>query len=342
MVTAAAVMSLAACQSAPAARQASVSAPPGPVVAGASVPVVAHPDPLSLVHNDDPALEADKRVVFDMWRTVLNAGHQEAADDFVAEDYIQHSPFQRSGREALKQTFSVIPRRDEIPEVMSPPLVAFVAEGGLVLLVAVETLPEPEGEGRYVTTHFNLFRVEDGQVVEHWHPDATPPCPDLPSAEEGGPQPVQAATGRARLALLEAATPDLAANKRVVFDFTRHVVDGDRAAAARALDEHVVEHNPTGASALHGAAVTLAGREDMPFDTSLERPLVAFVAEGDLVAQVLKVELPNPYSAGDAYTTVWIDLYRIADGRIAEHWDAALKPGTDVVEMGSACGAGES
>jgi hypothetical protein len=30
-------------------------------------------------------------------------------------------------------------------------------------------------------------------------------------------------------------------------------------------------------------------------------------------------------------------MYRIAGGRLAEHWDAAVKPGTEVEEMGSEC-----
>jgi hypothetical protein len=28
-------------------------------------------------------------------------------------------------------------------------------------------------------------------------------------------------------------------------------------------------------------------------------------------------------------------MYRISDVRLAEHWDAAVKPGTEFVEMGS-------
>lgn len=333
-------LSLAACREAPEPEpeRVSLTPPPPQSMPGKPVPVVAHPDPLAVLHNADPALAANKRLLFDMWRTVLNAGQLEAADRFVAEDYIQHSPFQRSGREALKQTFAVIPRREEIPEVMRPAPVTILAEDDLVVLVAVEELPEPDGSGTYTTTHFNMFRVVNGQLAEHWHPDQTAPCPDLPSAAEGGPQPVSGVAGTAQYALLEAATPELAANKRLVFDMRRQMIDAGREEVADLyLTEDYIQHNPNAATGREGVKAYFSTRDDRPIATTLESPLVAMLAEGDLVLQVLKTEASNPYREGKTYTSTWFDLFRIENGRIAEHWDAAIKPGTNVVEMGSEC-----
>jgi predicted SnoaL-like aldol condensation-catalyzing enzyme len=316
----------------------SLTPPSARIAAGMPVEVIAHSDPLSVLHNEDPVLAANKRLVFDMWRTVLNAGHLEAADDFIAEDYIQYSPFQRSGREALKQTFSVIPRRDEIPEIMRPAPVTFIAEDDLVVVVAVEVLPEPDGSGTYTTTHFNMFRVQDGRFAAHWHPDQTPPCPELPSAAEGGPQPVTGLDGAAQFALLESSSPELAGNKRLVFDMWRQLVDAARVEMADLyLAEDYIQHNPNTATGREGAKAYFATREAQPIETSIHSSLVAMLAEGDIVVQVLKVELPHPHREGDAYTTTRFDMFRIADGRIAEHWDADIKPGTHVVEMGSEC-----
>ena len=352
LVAAVTVILLAACRKAPDAdagkADVAVSAtttapvlqtpPPPPIEAGKPVPVIAHADPLSVLRNDDPALAANKRLLFDMWRTVLNAGHQEVADKFIAEDYIQHSPFQRSGRAAMMKTFSVIARRDEIPEVMRPAPVTFVAEGDLVVLVAVDSLPEKEGGGKYTTTHFNMFRVKNGLLSEHWHPDDSPPCPGLPSAAEGGPQPVTGATGTAQFALLTASSPQLANNKRLVFDVSRQLVEaGHEEVADMYLADDIVEHNPNIATGRAGVKAWYASREHKPIEPTLRAPLVAMVAEGNLVVQIVKVELPDPFRKGAIYTTTWFDMYRIADGRIVEHWDAAIKPGTRVEEMGAAC-----
>jgi predicted SnoaL-like aldol condensation-catalyzing enzyme len=312
--------------------------PPGPVAPGTPAPVVPHPDQLALLHNDDAGLASNKRLLFDMWRTVLNAGQIERADEFVALDYVQHSPFQRSGRQALKDVFSVIPRQDEIPATMRPAPVTILAEDDLVVFVAVDEMPEPDGAGTYTTTHFNLFRVANGQLAAHWHPDRTPPCPELPSAADGGPQPVTGAAGTAQFALLEAAHPGLARNKRLVFDAWRHLFDAGREELVTLyLAEDYVDHNPNGASGRSGALAWFAGLEDRPIATSIGSDLVAMIAEGDLVVQVRKLELPNPRRAGERYTTTQMDMFRIADGRIAEHWDASVKPGTIVEEMGAEC-----
>lgn len=316
----------------------SLTPPPAAFVPGEPAPVIAHPDQLALLHNDDPALAANKRLLFDMWRTVLNAGHLEVADELVAENYIQHSPFQRSGRQALKDVFAVIPRRDEIPAEMRPPPVSILAEDDLVVFVAVDQYAEPDGSGSYTTTHFNLFRVADGRLSEHWHPDQTPPCPDLPSAANDGPQPVAGAAGSAQYALLAAGLPALARNKRLVFDAWRHLYDAGREELVELyLGEDFIDHNPNASSGRAGARAWFASLEDRPIATAIGSDLVAMIAEGDLVVQVLKLELPNPYRPGDSYTTTRMDMFRIADGRIAEHWDASVKPGTVVEELGAEC-----
>jgi predicted SnoaL-like aldol condensation-catalyzing enzyme len=347
-LTVAVLLSLTACQpasertdrEATADSPTALTPPPGPFEPGEPAPVIAHPDQLALLHNDDPALATSKRLLFDMWRIVLNAGHLERADEFVAENYVQHSPFQRSGRQALKDVFSVIPRRDEIPAEMRPAPVTILAEDDLVVFVAVEAMAEPNGSGSYTTTHFNLFRVANGQLAAHWHPDQTPPCPDLPSAAAGGPQPVTGAAGAAQYALLEAADPTLARNKRLVFDAWRQLFDAGREELVELyLAEDYVEHNPNGASDRAGARAWLASIEDRPIATAIDHELVATIAERDLVVLVQKLTLPNPWRAGDSYTTTQVDMFRIADGRIAEHWDAAVKPGTVVEELGAECAA---
>ena len=311
---------------------------PSRVLAREPAPVVAHPDQLSLLHNDDAALAANKRLLFDMWRTVLNAGQLERADEYVALDYIQHSPFQRSGRQALKDTFSVIPRREEIPAEMRPAPVSILAENDLVVFVAVDEFAEPDGSDTYTTTHFNLFRVANGRLSEHWHPDQNPPCPDLPSAADGGPQPVTGAAGSAQFALLESAVPALARNKRLVFDAWRHLYDAGREELVPLyLSEDFVEHGPNAASGRDGAREFFASLEDRPIPTAIARDIVAMIAEGDLVVLVQKLELPNPFRPGATYTTTMIDMFRIADGQLAEHWDATVKPGTVMEELGAEC-----
>jgi predicted SnoaL-like aldol condensation-catalyzing enzyme len=49
--------------------------------------------------------------------------------------------------------------------------------------------------------------------------------------------------------------------------------------------------------------------------------LVAIIAEADRVVVATRRELPDLAEEGQTYTTTWFDLFRIRDGKIAEHWN---------------------
>jgi predicted SnoaL-like aldol condensation-catalyzing enzyme len=298
-----------------------------PVANTSPAPVVGHPSPLSLLESDDPALAANKRLVFDMWRGILNAGRVELADEFLAEGYIQHSPLLPTGRAAFRNIMSAVPRRDEIPELVEPPVIAFVAEGDLVVMTFVEELPEPDGSGTYTTTHFNMFRIDDGRLAEHWHSLQGPPGPDLPLPEDGGPQRVTGVSGIGQIRLLGSPDPKLANNKRLVFDMYRNVIDANREELADIyLAEDYIQHNPNVPTGREAIKPYLAARDDLPIEMSLRSPLVAMVAEGDLVVQAVMYEHADPRHEGRTYTSTGFDMFRVAEGRLAEHWDAARKP----------------
>ena len=304
----------------------SLAPPSAAAVFGEAVPVTGHPDPLSLLDIGTPEQVRNKHLVFDFWRSIVNAGQVELADTLQREDYIQHSPVLPTGREAFKQIFSVVPRRDPAPALVSPPLVSIIAEGDLVAMTLAETLPEPDGIGTYTSTHFNLFRIEDGQLAEHWHSVQTPPGPEVALPENGGPQLVNGARGTDQLSMLTAATPELAANKRLVFDMWRQIIDaGHEELADLYLTEDYIQHNPNAATGRDGFQAYIAARDELPIDISIENDIVAILAEGDLVVLALRREYPHPVYNNTIYTTTWFDMFRIENGRIAEHWDAAVK-----------------
>jgi predicted SnoaL-like aldol condensation-catalyzing enzyme len=309
-----------------AAGRTSLAPPPAQIIAGRPVAVVGHPDPLSLLGNADPVLARNKRLVFDMWRGIVNAGHVELADTLLAAGYTQHSPLLPTGRDAFKTIFSTVPRQDEIPELVQPPLISIIAERDLVAMTLAEPVPEPDGSGTYTTTHFNMFRIENGRLAEHWHSLQGPPGPDVLPPDEGGPQPVIGVSGSDQYALLAADDPALAENKRLVFDMWRHIIDAGREEMADLyLSEDYIQHNPNAATGREGFKRYFSTRDDTPIEAWIRDPLVAMIAEGDLVVQAIKFEYPHPYRDGATYTTTWFDMFRIEDGLIAEHWDGASK-----------------
>ena len=57
----------------------------------------------------------------------------------------------------------------------------------------------------------------------------------------------------------------------------------------------------------------------------MKAPLVAIVADGDYVVLAFARENADPADSAKKYTTTWFDMFRVQDGKIAEHWDPAQK-----------------
>jgi len=59
-----------------------------------------------------------------------------------------------------------------------------VAEGDFVVVSTVQPLPDPRSPGKiYTTTHFDMWRIQDGKADEHWdEAQLGPPPGSTPSA----------------------------------------------------------------------------------------------------------------------------------------------------------------
>jgi predicted SnoaL-like aldol condensation-catalyzing enzyme len=138
-------------------------------VAYAQVPPTAAPDQAALLKSSDAKLAANKKLVFDMWRAIIQAGHAEMAPQFFTESYIQHNPNVATGRDAMVAYMkSTRPVRAIDPKITFP-VIAIMAEGDLVMVATVSYAPDPESPGKkYAGTHFDLFRIENGKIAEHW------------------------------------------------------------------------------------------------------------------------------------------------------------------------------
>ncbi len=124
---------------------------------------------LLLLESNDPEVEANKRLVFDMYREIVQGGHADRAEHYFTPGYIQHNPNVASGRQALVDFLrgSRPPRPLEDRIVL--PLITMIAERDLVLVVGQRPETDEHGEP-YVTTWFDLYRIEDGKIAEHWDP----------------------------------------------------------------------------------------------------------------------------------------------------------------------------
>jgi len=142
----------------------------------AQVPPTAAPDQAALLKSDDPTLAANKKLVFDMWRAIIQGAHTELAPKYFTKDYIQHNPNVATGRDAMVQYMKSTRPVRAIDPTITFPVVAIMAEGDKVLIATVTYSPDPTAPGtKYAGTHFDLFRIENGKIAEHW--DSVPKDP---------------------------------------------------------------------------------------------------------------------------------------------------------------------
>jgi len=131
----------------------------------AQEPVVGATDRAALFHSTDPAIDARKQVVYNIYTKIFEENRYDLVDVYMTKRYIQHNPNIASGREAVKKLF----RESRLPK-MTIPVVAVVAEGDMVVVASAMVLPRPGGQlgETYTTTHFDMWRFVGNQVDEHW------------------------------------------------------------------------------------------------------------------------------------------------------------------------------
>jgi len=138
------------------------------IARGAEPVVAASPEAQrAMLASSDPQLAANKKLVWDMWRTFLQGGDINAADKYLAPEYHQHNPNADTGLEGVKAYFRAAGRQATPPKETIDGLVAITAERDLVTVARVRELTDKAGN-KYTTTTFDLFRVANGKIVEHW------------------------------------------------------------------------------------------------------------------------------------------------------------------------------
>jgi predicted SnoaL-like aldol condensation-catalyzing enzyme len=141
------------------------------IVAYAALPVVAVPPEKQkdLLKSSDPKLAANKKLAYDFFRVLLRGRQLDQADKFMHADYIQHNPNAETGMAGFKAYFSALPGGPQpVPDTLDG-LVAIQAEGDYVTLSFVREYDDPTAPGKkYTTTWFDMLRITNGKVAEHW------------------------------------------------------------------------------------------------------------------------------------------------------------------------------
>ncbi|MEM9548664.1 MAG: nuclear transport factor 2 family protein [Bacteroidota bacterium] len=169
-------------------------------------------------------------------------------------------------------------------------------------------------DGDYVFTHteydffgpkigFDVFRFEDGLIVEHWDNliEVMPPNPS-------GRTQIDGVTESTDLDKTEA-------NKALVKDFiTAILVNGQMDKVANYFDgDNYLQHNPAVGDGLSGLGAALQTMAEQGIKMEYFK-IHKILGEGNFV-------LAMSEGAFGGKPTAYYDLFRIENGKIAEHWD---------------------
>jgi len=125
------------------------------------------PDQQALLQSSDPKQAANKKLLFDFWTEVFQTRDMSKAPEYMHEDYMQHNPAVPTGRAPFVNFFGTLPKQEKKNTIDN--LVTIVAEGDLVVLAFKVECKDPRNPGStYTTTWFDMLRVKDGKVAEHW------------------------------------------------------------------------------------------------------------------------------------------------------------------------------
>ena len=118
------------------------------------------------------------------------------------------------------------------------------------------------------------------------------------------------------------------ANKKVVYEFYRQVWEtGNAELLPQFYAADFKEHNPAvPPGGLDGLARYLKVRfpTAKPAGKELQNPPAMVQVDGDLVTWTFRREAKDPKD-GSTYNAYWFDTYRVKNGKVIEHWDAATR-----------------
>jgi predicted SnoaL-like aldol condensation-catalyzing enzyme len=103
--------------------------------------------------------EENKKMVVDFYQQLFGDKNAEAILKYLKEDYIQHNPMLPDGRDTLYKSVKLWFKNAPKEKV---DFQRVVADGNLVVLHIRAKM------GNKTRAVVDIFRVEDGKIVEHW------------------------------------------------------------------------------------------------------------------------------------------------------------------------------
>ncbi|MGR3513198.1 MAG: nuclear transport factor 2 family protein [Paracoccaceae bacterium] len=246
---------------------------------------------------------ANKAFVIEAMNETLVNGNVDAVDTYFAPTYIQHNPDVASGTDAFKGLVGMLNQGDGI----EAEFVRVIADDDMVAVHARYT-----GFGPKPMIAFDVFRLEDGKIAEHWD--------NLIEEQPLNPSGRSQVDGATEITDLDKTD----ANKAQVEEFlTRSMINHEDVDITNYISPVTyIQHNPLVADGLEGFGAFMGemAKQGITMEYSKVHQIIG---EGNFVLSMSEGTFGDEPQA-------FYDLFRLEDGLIVEHWDIIVPmPGPD-------------
>ena len=257
---------------------------------------------------------ANLQLVRDWWQDCVLDRQLDRSSLYMSEDYIQHNINFPTGRQGFVDVLSGI---DASAAATITSAVQF-AKGDFVLLVHNRVAPEPGDPSRtYDFSSYDLMRIENGKIQEHW--DYAEKIPGIP---RGG-----APNGTDFAALDFDYTSSELENIRIAnIEFKDILQYGHVELAEQVMAPGYIQHNPNVPNGRDGFVEIFSQfANPEPIRPEWKEEPALILASGPYVFYMFERSRPDPDYPNSTYPVFWFDMVRVEDGLIQEHWDSAMK-----------------
>ncbi|MEM1055301.1 MAG: nuclear transport factor 2 family protein [Bacteroidota bacterium] len=227
---------------------------------------------------------------------IRDGNAREAVTRYTGDRYTQHSTGVRDGVEGFVEFFEPFIARNPVRDIQ---IVRGLEDGRYVFVHAYQSLNH--GEAEWVTTDF-FDTDENDKIIEHWDVIApyTAKTPSGRTSVDGPTEITDLDKTEFNKALVRAMIEEML------------MPDGDVSKASGYIVEDLIQHSaeiPDGREAF----VTFHRESESPRRI---HEIVLLVGQGNIVATLCRAMWGDQEMAQ-------VDLFRLADGRIVEHWENA-------------------
>ncbi|HTW65083.1 MAG TPA: nuclear transport factor 2 family protein [Bryobacteraceae bacterium] len=265
-------------------------------------------------------------MVLEWWRLVIQNRDMDATSKYQAESYIQHNPNVNTGRAGFVEFFSKLPKpKVDNPAVLANQPVVKGAKGDFVWLIWETEQKDPRDPSKtYHSNSFDLLRIQNGKVQEHW--DSAMKFPGSGNVNTGvSPKPpMEWNTGAGKLSKQEKMTLALATEE--LKDMLQY---GHLELADKTMDPGYIQHNPNvpqGRDGFKQFMSRIPGRraEDAkPITAAWPNPPAITLIDGPYSVMMWDRKSKDPDDPDKTYVWNHFDVVRMENGKIKEHWDEA-------------------